>query len=166
MTKELPLRHMFRAQHLADVVAPHSTLLVAGTFGDLRAHRARRIGHQIAQYREEVRHRLTPARFATPNTADRDARLGLRTGLLHKLDKPSTAQTRRPPHVHGGADRDLDVVSAERQRGTAHGSLDLGLKARRSLCLPSTHLPNDTPERGAEPLPQTPTQRPAGARLF
>jgi hypothetical protein len=70
---------------------------VAGTFGDLRAHRARRVGHQIAQDREEVRHGLTSARFATPNTANRDARLGLRTGLLHKLDKPSTAQTRRPP---------------------------------------------------------------------
>ena len=165
MTRELPLLRMLRAQHLADVDARHSTLLLAGTVGDLRTHRARRVGHQIAQHREEVRHRLTSARFATLNTADRDTRLGLRSGLLHKLDKPSTAQTRRPPQVHGGVDRDLDVVRAERQRGTAHGSLNLGLKARRSLCLPTTHLPNDTPERGAEPLPQTPTQRPAGARL-
>jgi hypothetical protein len=37
---------------------------------------------------------------------------------------------------------------------------------RTSLRLPLTHLRNDTPEGRAEPRPQTPTQRPAGARLF
>jgi hypothetical protein len=36
---------------------------------------------------------------------------------------------------------------------------------RGSLTLPLTHLRNDTSGCRAEPRPQTPTQRPTGARL-
>ena len=158
MISDVPFSVMLHRQRSADVDAQHSTLLTTTA-------RSGRVGDQIAQHRQEVRHRLASARFATLDCTDRDALLGHSSGLLDKLSKSPTAKTRRPPHVHGGPDRGLDIVGTEGQRCTAYASLDLILEARRSLGLPSTHLPHDTPEGGAEPLPQTLTQRPTGARL-
>jgi hypothetical protein len=159
------LRQLLRDQPSTDLDAYCSTLL-CGSFDGLPGLGVGLAAHQIAQYREEVRHRFTSSRYATFDTADRDAFVGCRARLLDQLDKTSAAEMRRPPHVHGSAHRGLNVVGAESQRGTTHRGLDLSLVSRTSLGLPLTHLRNDTPEEGAEPLPQTPTQRPAGARLF
>jgi hypothetical protein len=72
---------------------------------------------------------------------------------------------RRPPQVHPCGDRRVNIIGAEGQGGTPYCSLDLPSVARRSFTLSSTHVSNDTPEGGTEPLPQTPTQRPTGARV-
>lgn len=151
-------------QRSSDLDAYRSTVLCS--FDVLPGLGVGLAAHQLAQYREEVRHRFTSSRYTTFDTAGRDAFVGCRARVVDQLDKTSAAETRRPPHVHGGAHRGLDVVGAEGQRGTTHRGLDLSLVPRTSLGLPLTHLRNDTPEGGAEPLPQTPTQRPTGARLF
>jgi hypothetical protein len=124
------------------------------------------LADQIAQDREEVRHRLTSAGFTALDTADRDALLGRGARLLHQLPESPTTQMRRPPQPKSRGDRCLHIVSAEHQRTAPHGCLDLGLVARTALALPSTHVRNDIRGGSSSPLPQTPTQRPTGARLF
>lgn len=124
------------------------------------------LADQLAQHRPEVRHCLTLAGFATLDTTDRNALLSSGARLLHQLHESTTAQMRRPPQPLGRGDRGLDVIGAEDQRAAPHDSLDLCSVARRPFALPLTHLRNDTPQGGAKPLPQTPTQRPSGARLF
>ena len=123
------------------------------------------LADQVAQHSQEIRHGLTSAGFTALHTADRDALVGHGARLLHQLCEASAAQVRRPPQTHRRSDRGVNVIGAEDQRGTPHRSLDLASLARRSFALPSTHVSNDTPEGGAEPLPQTPTRRPTGARV-
>lgn len=144
----------------------YRSMMLCGFFDALPGLGIGLAAHQITQYRVEVRHRFTSSRYTTFDTADRDAFAGCRARLVDELDKPSAAKMRRPPHVHGRANRCLNVVGVESQRGTPHGGFDLSLVPRTSLPLPLTHLRNDTSEGGAEPLPQTPTQRPTGARLL
>ena len=123
------------------------------------------LADQVAQDREEVRHRLATTRFTATDTTDRDALLGHCTRLVYQLGELTTSQTTRPPQSRRGPDRGLDVISAEGQRGAAHGGLDLRVETGHSLGLPSTHPHNDTGGGRAEPRPQTPTQRPTGARV-
>jgi hypothetical protein len=142
---------------------PAAARLLVGASGGLLVEV---LADQIAQDREEVRHRLTSAGLTPLDTADRDARLGHDAGLVHQLRESSTTQVRRPPQTPSRDDRCLDVISAERQCAAPYSRLDLRLVARRSLALPSTHVRNDTGGANTSPLPQTPTQRPTGARLF
>lgn len=125
-----------------------------------------RLADQVAQNGPEIRHRLTSTWLTALDTTDRDALLGHGARLLHQLRESPTTHMRRPPQMHRCGDRRLDVIGAEDQRGTPHGSLDLRLIARRSFALPSTHVRNDTRGANTSPLPQTPTQRPPGARVF
>ena len=124
------------------------------------------VGDQVSQHRQEVGHGLAVTSLATFDAAHRDARLRDLVRLTHELSESTAAQVARPPHVDGCTDGSVDIVSPECQRGTAHTCFDLRAKARPSLALPLTHICNDTPEGGAEPLPQTPTRRPTGARLL
>ena len=123
------------------------------------------LADQVAQHGEEIRHRLTSARFTALHTADRDALLGHGARLLHQLCEAATPQVRRPPQTHRRGDRRVNVIGAEDQSSTPHGRLDLRVIARSAFALPLTHIRNGTPEGEAEPLPQTPTQRPTGARV-
>ena len=124
------------------------------------------LADQVAQDGPEIRHGLALARFTALDTADRDARLGHGARLLHQLRESPAAQVRRPPQPHSRGDRRFDVVGAEDQRGTSHARLDLRPVARRAFALPSTHVRNDTGGGSTSPLPQTPTRRLTGARLF
>jgi hypothetical protein len=124
------------------------------------------VGDQVLQHCQEVGHGLAVTSLAAFDAAQGYARLRDLIRLAHELSEPTAAQVARPPHTDGCADRSVDIVSPERQRGTTHAGVDLRSKARASLALPLTHIRNDTPEGGAEPLPQTPTQRPTGARLL
>ena len=156
---------MLRDQRSSDFDTPRSTMLVGPVGVRWRLLGGGLVSHQLAQDREEVRHGLTLAGFTTLDTADRDAFVGRGAGLVHQLGKASAAETRRPPHTHHRVDRGLDIVGTEGQCGTADSGLNLGLVPRGSLTLPLTHLRNDTSGCRAEPRPQTPTQRPTGARL-
>lgn len=121
---------------------------------------------QIAQDGPEVGHSFALTGFTPFDTANRDAFVGHAPCLLHQLRKASAAQARRPPQPLRCPHGRLDVISAKGQRATPHGSFDLCLVARCPFALPPTHLRNDTGGgRTASPLPQTPTQRPTGARL-
>lgn len=124
------------------------------------------VGDQVLEHRQEVRHGLAVTSLATFDAAHRDARLRDLVRLTHELSESTAAQVARPPQADGCANRSVDIVSSKRQRGTAHAGFNLRFKARASLALPLTHIRNDTPEEGAEPLPQTPTRRPTGARLL
>jgi hypothetical protein len=124
------------------------------------------LGDQVLQHRQEIGHGLPMTSFATFDAAQRDTRLCDLVRLANELSEPTAARVARPPHAADCADGSVDVVSPERQRGTAYASFDLRCEPRASLALPLTHLRNDTPEGGAEPLPQTPTRRPTGARLL
>jgi len=125
------------------------------------------LADQLAQRGPEVRHRLTLTSLPALDTTDRDAFLGHATRLLHQLCESAAAQMRRPPQPTSGRHRRLDVIGAECQCTTPHRRLDLRLVARHPFALPPTHVRNDTGGgRASSPLPQTPTQRPTGARLF
>jgi len=152
MTREVPPIHVVHAQRSADADA--NRLLVP------------LVGDQVLQHRYEVGHGLAMTSLAAFDAAPRDARLGDLVRVAHELSEATPAQLARPPHADGCADRSLGIISPERQRGTADAGFDLRSKARAALVLPPTHIRNDTPEGGAEPLPQTPTQRPTGARLL
>ena len=125
------------------------------------------LANQVAQDGPEIWHRLTLAWFTALDTANRDALVGHGARLLHQLRESTATQMRRPPQMPRRGDSCLDVVGAKDQRGTPHGGLNLRLIARCSFALPSTHVRNDNGGgRASSPLPQTPTQRPTGARLF
>jgi len=124
------------------------------------------LADQVAKHSPEVRHRLASTGFPVLDTADRDALVGHSACLLDQLREAAATQMRRPPQPQRRSDRSVDVISSERQRAAPHGRLDFCLEARRAFSLPSTHVRNDTRRRSASPLPQTPTQRPTGARLF
>ena len=111
------------------------------------------IGDEVAQDRQEVRHRFASAGIAAFDAAQRDARLRHVVGLTHQLGEPLPTQVTRPPQADSCADRSLDVVIAERHRCAPHARFDLDLKARRSLTLPPTHPPTITRGGRAEPRP-------------
>ena len=124
------------------------------------------LADQVAQDREEVRHRLATTRFTATDTTDRDALLGHCTRLVYQLGELTTSQATRPPQSRRGPDRGLDVISAEGQRGAAHGGLDLRVETGHSLGLPSTHPHNDTGGGRAEPPPPNPHPAPYGRTSF
>jgi len=152
MTREVASIHIVNARGSADAGADRFTVPL--------------VGDQVLQHCQEVGHGLAVTSLAAFDAAEGYTRLRDLIRLAHEFSESAAAQVARPPHADGCADGSVDVVSPERQRGTAHAGLDLRSKARASLALPLTHIHNDTPEGGAEPLPQTPTQRPTGARLL
>ena len=131
--------------------------LIAGVAG---------LAKQIAQHSPEVRHGLALAWFTALDTADRDALVGHGACVLHQLRESPATQMRRPPQMHRCGDRRVDIIGAEDQRAAPYGRFDLRPVARRTFALPSTHVRNDTGGGSISPLPQTPTRRPTGARLF
>jgi len=138
--------------------------LLSPDFSVLRLPSPDVVGDEVAQDRQEVRHRLALASIAALDSAQGDARLRHVVRLPDQVREPTPTQMTGPPQANRRTDRGLDVIIPKRHRSAPHALFNLSLEARRSLTLPPTHRANDThlptnAGAGRSPAPAAPTQR-------